>query len=66
MEFQENGKGGNKYRRMDSVIIHEEENDFSNGDVDQQQRTNNAKRYVIACAVFASLNSVLLGYGRYI
>ncbi|KAK1368579.1 putative polyol transporter 4 [Heracleum sosnowskyi] len=60
MEIQENGKGGNKYRRMDSVIIHEE--DLANGDFDQQQRRNNTKRYVIACAVFASLNSVLLGY----
>lgn len=61
MEFQENGKGGNKYRRMDSVIIQEDDI------IDQQDKTNdNTKRYVIACAVFASLNSVLLGYGRYI
>lgn len=63
MEFQENGKGGNKYRRMDSVLI-EEDIDLTNGDINQQQRTNNTKRYVIACAIFASLNSVLLGYGR--
>lgn len=61
MEFQENGKGGNKYMRMDSVIIQEDDI------IDQQDKTNdNTKRYVIACAVFASLNSVLLGYGRYI
>lgn len=61
MEFQENGKGGNKYRRMDSVII--QEDDIID---DQQHKTNNTKRYVIACAVFASLNSVLLGYGKII
>lgn len=66
MEIQENGKGGNKYRRMDSVIIHEDGFDLANGGIDQQDRTKNTKRYVIACAVFASLNSVLLGYGRYI
>lgn len=62
MEIQENGKGGNKYRRMDSVIIHEDGFDLANGGIDQQDRTKNTKRYVIACAVFASLNSVLLGY----
>lgn len=62
MEFQENGKGGNKYRRMDELI--EEDNDLSNGDFNQRERTDNTKRYVIACAIFASLNSVLLGYGR--
>ena len=63
---QENGNGNgdvlseitlgakNKYQRMDSDII--EEDSLST-------RSQSAKRYVFACAVFASLNSVLLGYG---
>jgi len=29
-----------------------------------QNKKHQAKKYVFACAVFASLNSVLLGYGR--
>ncbi|KAK3002951.1 hypothetical protein RJ639_019754 [Escallonia herrerae] len=58
MGVQENGKSGTKkYRRMDSVLIEEE-----GGDHRQRQRTNNTRKYVLASAIFASFNSVLLGY----
>lgn len=77
MGVQENGSGGdngmssvplgakNKYRRMDSEL-----NDYSDDDLEvapykqtQQERTKSTRKYVFACAVFASLNNVLLGYG---
>nr|GEZ11254.1 probable polyol transporter 4 [Tanacetum cinerariifolium]GEZ25283.1 probable polyol transporter 4 [Tanacetum cinerariifolium] len=74
MGVQENGSGDmgmssvplgskNKYRRMDS--------EYANDDVDlevvpykqtQQERSSSTRKYVFACAVFASLNNVLLGY----
>ncbi|KAL7609944.1 probable polyol transporter 4 isoform X1 [Lactuca sativa] len=76
MGVQENGSGGdngmssvplgakNKYRRMDSEL-----NDYSDDDLEvapykqtQQERTKSTRKYVFACAVFASLNNVLLGY----
>ncbi|KAK3018872.1 hypothetical protein RJ639_004437 [Escallonia herrerae] len=58
MGVQENGKSGTKkYRRMDSDSIEEEGDDHQ-----QQQRTNNTRKYVLASAIFASFNSVLLGY----
>lgn len=65
---QENGNGAgnglsdialatkNRYQRMDSDITEEEEGLSS--------RREDTKKYVLVCAVFASLNSVLLGYGR--
>lgn len=35
-------------------------------DLEQKKQTRfNTKHFVFACAVFASLNSVLLGYGWY-
>lgn len=45
-----------KYIRMDSDLT----------DAEEAFPTNNpeTKKYVFACAIFASLNSVLLGYGR--
>ncbi|KAJ4785170.1 Major facilitator superfamily protein [Rhynchospora pubera] len=52
-----------KYIRMDAQIPEEttgEEN--PNGRKDDSDRIKQSRRYVIACAVFASLNSVLLGY----
>ncbi|KAH7568949.1 hypothetical protein ACOSP7_012073 [Xanthoceras sorbifolium] len=59
MGLQENG---NKYRRMDADG-NEEDVTLSNcqeqGSVDNAERTN---KFVFACAIFASLNSVLLGY----
>ncbi|XP_006347075.1 probable polyol transporter 4 isoform X1 [Solanum tuberosum] len=59
MGIQENGNGGVlKYKRMDSdgmeedvaVLCEEKRNDMS------------SRKYVLVCAIFASLNSVLLGY----
>lgn len=51
----------NKYVRMDDVALgpppeHEEEGVRAG-------RRRSSTRYVFACSVFASLNSVLLGYG---
>ncbi|KAI3502215.1 hypothetical protein L1887_30247 [Cichorium endivia] len=75
MGVQENGSGDmgmsgvplgskNKYRRMDSEL-----NDYSDDDLEvvpykqtQQERSKSTRKYVFACAVFASLNNVLLGY----
>ncbi|KAI4322655.1 hypothetical protein L6164_022328 [Bauhinia variegata] len=71
MGFQENGNGEmglsgiplgakSKYKRMDSEFLEECD------DVLQQQqledRRNSTRKYVFACAIFASLNNVLLGY----
>ncbi|CAK9152499.1 unnamed protein product [Ilex paraguariensis] len=61
MSLQENGNGGKKkYRRMDSDSMEEEDGVSDNHS--QQERTNSTRKYVMACAIFASLNSVLLGY----
>lgn len=67
-EKNENGDGlsnfalgaKNKYKRMDSEVTDTEED----GDLNHQQNitNSNTKKYVFACAIFASLNSVLLGY----
>lgn len=69
--FQENGNGEmglsgiplgtkNKYKRMNSQLVDD------NDDVLHQQqledKRNSTRKYVIACAIFASLNNVLLGY----
>lgn len=45
----------NKYRRMD---FHDEDED----DSQMEKRRKDRRKYVLACSVFASLNSVLLGY----
>ena len=69
MGFQQHGKGEvglsgitlgskNEYKRMHSEL--------PEGDDDvlqQEARRNSTRKYVIACATFASLNNVLLGYG---
>ena len=58
----ENGNGEmggkNKYKRMSSELTEDEGFDH------QKERTRSTRKYVFACAVFASLNSVLLGYGE--
>lgn len=75
-DLQENGNGEmglvngikNKYTRMDSQLT-----DFDD-DIDeatqnhriQLERSKTTRKYVFACAIFASLNSVLLGYGNFI
>ena len=53
----------NKYRRMNSEL--REDNDDASHKQRQEDRSNGTRKYVLACAVFASLNSVLLGYGTY-
>lgn len=58
----------NKYRRMDDSELRNSD-DFDD-DYDaaehhrQMERAKTTRKYVFACSVFASLNSVLLGYGR--
>ncbi|KAL6286637.1 hypothetical protein ACE6H2_011027 [Prunus campanulata] len=50
----------NKYERMDSQLPDEDE-DASQHQL-QEKRSKKTRKYVLACAIFASLNSVLLGY----
>ncbi|XP_059452163.1 probable polyol transporter 4 [Corylus avellana] len=68
---QENGNGEmglsvvplgtkNKYRRMDSELT--EDVDDASHHHHQENRSKSTRRFVFASAVFASLNSVLLGY----
>lgn len=52
----------NKYERMDSL----EEEEDEDLEVKWMQRRRGTKKYVYACALFASLNSILLGYGEVI
>ncbi|MBA0814953.1 hypothetical protein Gohar_020743 [Gossypium harknessii] len=66
---QENGKGemalslGNKskYKRMDSELSDEFDDEASNH-YNELERKKSIRKYVLACAIFASLNNVLLGY----
>jgi len=65
---QENGNGDliseiplgikTKYIRMTSEAEDDEEEEGL------ATKKHDSKKYIFACAVFASLNSVLLGYGR--
>lgn len=48
------------YERMDS----REEEEDEDLEVKWMQRRRDTKKYVYACAMFASLNSILLGYGK--
>lgn len=48
------------YERMDS----REEEEDEDLEVKWMQRRRDTKKYVYACALFASLNSILLGYGE--
>ncbi|CAM8984913.1 unnamed protein product [Rhodiola kirilowii] len=56
--------GMNKYRKMESEALEDVEDDFGIAASHHRQleRIRTTRRYVYACAVFASLNSVLLGY----
>ncbi|XP_057764561.1 probable polyol transporter 4 isoform X1 [Salvia miltiorrhiza] len=60
MGLQENGKGSvRKYRSMDEDVS--VSHPFQeNGSI--RNRRSSSSNYVMACAIFASLNSVLLGY----
>ncbi|KAJ7948292.1 putative Sugar transporter [Quillaja saponaria] len=71
MGVQENGKGEqglsgvplgskNKYKRMNSELT--EDYDDSSHHHHQEDRSSSTRKYVLACAIFASLNNVLLGY----
>lgn len=69
MVLQENGNGEgtgvesgrkNKYRRIDSEFA--EDYDASQQPHQEKDRANTIRKYVLACAFLASLNSVLLGY----
>lgn len=61
MGVQENG---NKYRRMDAAG-NEEDNSLTQSPEQEEgfDKSGSTRKYVLACAFFASLNSVLLGYG---
>lgn len=64
----ENGNGDylgrkNKYRRMDSEPADDEFDDVLNNHPGFD-RGRNTRKYVFLCAVCASLNNVLLGYGK--
>ena len=50
----------NKYKRMDSDATEEDLALYSEGITN---KNHNTKKFVFLCAIFASLNSVLLGYG---
>ncbi|KAK6120651.1 hypothetical protein DH2020_045601 [Rehmannia glutinosa] len=56
----------NKYTRMDSQPTHDDDGFGEDYDASQHyhqmERRNTTRKYVFACSVFASLNSVLLGY----
>ncbi|KDP24153.1 hypothetical protein JCGZ_25810 [Jatropha curcas] len=66
--IQENGKGEvdvslggkNKYKRMNSEFL--EDSEDASLHHHQQYISRSTRKYVIACAIFASLNNVLLGY----
>lgn len=61
LEKNENGRG-KKYRNID----HDGDGKYEeriNGVVNEEMGNNSSKKYVFACAIFASLNCVLLGYG---
>lgn len=51
----------NKYQRMDSQLT--EDCDDAALHHHQEDRSKSTRKFVFASAVFASLNSVLLGYG---
>ncbi|KAF4363819.1 hypothetical protein F8388_000484 [Cannabis sativa] len=52
-EFQLGKK--NRYKRMESDPLEEEQEE-------EELQRHHTKKFVVACAIFASLNSVLLGY----
>lgn len=71
--FQQNGNGEmdtsavslgkkNEYRRMDSEVVEDCDDGNHHHHHHQEDRSRNTRKYVIACAIFASLNNVLLGY----
>lgn len=77
MGVQENGNHSHKYERIESYAPEEEILRTDNNNNKLQQKLakdeddivniknirDDTRKYVLACAIFASLNSVLLGYG---
>lgn len=73
---QENGHGElglsdfplgskNKYKRMVSELTdYDGDDDPSHHHHQMERRRKSTRKYVFGCAVFASLNNVLLGYGK--
>ncbi|KAL1299095.1 hypothetical protein HN51_043501 [Arachis hypogaea] len=73
MGFQQHGDNGdmglsgiplgskNKYKRMNSELA-EDYDDVLNQQRHIEERRSSTRKYVLACAIFASLNNVLLGY----
>lgn len=55
----------NKYKRMDSELSEDQDFDPSHHHHQREDRGSSTRKYVLACAVFASLNNVLLGYGMF-
>lgn len=55
-----------KYIRMDAQVPEETIGEENRTGTEDSARVSESRRYVLACAVFASLNSVLLGYGEFI
>lgn len=51
----------NKYSELTKVDFDDDASHHHH----QQKRSASTRKYVLACAIFASLNSVLLGYGTY-
>jgi len=51
----------NKYKRMDSDFVEEDLALYNDG-MEMTRKNSNSKKFVFLCAIFASLNSVLLGY----
>lgn len=60
MGFQENENGSSKkYMWMNPKKMEEENHVVSY----KENGNRSSNKYVLVCAIFASLNSVLLGYG---
>ncbi|MED6154963.1 putative polyol transporter 4 [Stylosanthes scabra] len=71
MGFQQHGDGEmglsgiplgskNKYKKMNSDLPDDYDDVLNQHHI--QERRNSTRKYVLACAIFASLNNVLLGY----
>ncbi|GAA0147314.1 secondary carrier transporter [Lithospermum erythrorhizon] len=56
------GSSNSKYKRMTYSDVYDDEEDASHHHHQLETRRKVTKKYVFACAVFASLNNVLLGY----
>lgn len=55
----------NKYKRMENEVAdYDDDDDPSHHHHQLEKRRKSTRNYVFACAVFASLNNVLLGYGN--